>query len=119
METVRFQVRDAALIEILLHTGVGLAEIARLRLTDVQLPPAQHPRSGERRDDHGRWQTKIGAQHFPQLRGLRAIGTKGRRMFVQPWYRINRPSRALRRRGLKLDNIALVPASLLPFKRQW
>ena len=38
METVRFQVRDAALIEILLQTGVRLSEIARLRLQDVQLP---------------------------------------------------------------------------------
>src|SRR2546423_8393464 len=38
METVRFAVRDAALIEILLQTGVRLSEIARLRLQDVQLP---------------------------------------------------------------------------------
>lgn len=38
METVRFGVRDAALIEILLQTGVRLSEIARLRLQDVQLP---------------------------------------------------------------------------------
>ena len=38
METVRFQVRDAALIEILLQTGIRLSEIARLRLSDVQLP---------------------------------------------------------------------------------
>ncbi len=34
-------------------------------------------------------------------------------------YASSRPPRALRRAGLQLDNIALVPASLLPFKDQW
>jgi hypothetical protein len=29
------------------------------------------------------------------------------------------PSRALRRSGVKFDNIALVPASLLPFRKQY
>ena len=29
-------------------------------------------------------------------------------------YRIKRPPRALRRPGVRLDNVALVPASLLP-----
>jgi hypothetical protein len=34
-------------------------------------------------------------------------------------YRIKRPPRALRRPGVALDNVALVPASLLPFKKAW
>jgi hypothetical protein len=34
-------------------------------------------------------------------------------------YRIKRPPRALRRPGVKLDNVALVPASLLPYKKEW
>ena len=34
-------------------------------------------------------------------------------------YRFARPPRALRRRGVELDNVALVPASLLPYKGQW
>jgi integrase/recombinase XerC len=37
MEAVRFQMRDAVLIEMLLQMGVRLAEITRLRLQDVQL----------------------------------------------------------------------------------
>ena len=34
-------------------------------------------------------------------------------------YRFSRPPRALSRRGVRLDNLALVPASLLPFKKEW
>jgi hypothetical protein len=34
-------------------------------------------------------------------------------------YRIKRPPRALRRPGVRLDNVALVPASLLPYKKEW
>ena len=34
-------------------------------------------------------------------------------------HRLGRPPRPLRRPGVRHDNIALVPASLLPFKRQW
>jgi hypothetical protein len=37
-------------------------------------------------------------------------------------YRFSRPPRALRRfkmHKVHLDNVALVPASLLPYKRQW
>ncbi len=34
-------------------------------------------------------------------------------------YAPSRPPQALRRVGLQLDNIALVPASLLPLKDQW
>jgi hypothetical protein len=34
-------------------------------------------------------------------------------------YRIKRPPRTLRRPGVRLDNIALVPASLLPYKKVW
>ena len=30
-----------------------------------------------------------------------------------------KPPRALRRPGVHLDNLALVPASLLPFKTEW
>ena len=37
---------------------------------------------------------------------------------MQP-YRIKRPPRALGRPGIRLDNVALVQASLLPFKREW
>lgn len=33
--------------------------------------------------------------------------------------RFTGPPRGLTRRGVKLDNIALVPASLLPFKPEW
>ena len=33
--------------------------------------------------------------------------------------RFGRPPRALRQSGIRLDNLALVPASLLPFKSQW
>ena len=33
--------------------------------------------------------------------------------------RFSRPPRALRRPGIRLDNIALVPASLLPYKKEW
>jgi hypothetical protein len=34
-------------------------------------------------------------------------------------YRIKRPPRTLRRPGVRLDDVALVPASLLPFKNEW
>ncbi len=34
-------------------------------------------------------------------------------------YRITKPPQALRRRKVKLDNVALVPASLLPYKEHW
>ncbi len=34
-------------------------------------------------------------------------------------YRLTRAPRALRWRGVQLDNVALVPASLLPFKAEW
>jgi hypothetical protein len=32
---------------------------------------------------------------------------------------LTRPPQALRRRGVRLENIALVPASLLPYRRQY
>lgn len=32
---------------------------------------------------------------------------------------LGRPPRGLRRPGIRLDNVALVPASLLPYKKQW
>jgi hypothetical protein len=34
-------------------------------------------------------------------------------------YHLVRSPRPLRRAGVKLDNLALVPASLLPFKAEW
>ncbi len=34
-------------------------------------------------------------------------------------FRFTRPPRALSRCGVKWDNVALVPASLLPFKADW
>ena len=34
-------------------------------------------------------------------------------------YRLTTPPRSLRRSTIKLDNIALVPASLLPYKEAW
>ena len=34
-------------------------------------------------------------------------------------FRFTRPLRALSRCGVKWDNVALVPASLLPFKADW
>ena len=33
--------------------------------------------------------------------------------------RVTRAPRAVRRRKVKLDNVALVPASLLPYKEHW
>jgi hypothetical protein len=36
-----------------------------------------------------------------------------------PQYRIRRAPRVLRRPGVRLDNVALVPASLLPYKKEW
>ena len=39
LEAVRYEPRDAAMIELLLQTGMRLSELARLRLTDVELPP--------------------------------------------------------------------------------
>jgi hypothetical protein len=36
-----------------------------------------------------------------------------------PQYRIKRAPRALRRPAVTLDNVALVPASLLPYKKEW
>jgi hypothetical protein len=33
--------------------------------------------------------------------------------------RLTPPPRALRRRGVRLENIALVPASLLPYRRRY
>ena len=34
-------------------------------------------------------------------------------------YRFRRAPQAIRRPGVQLDNVALVPASLLPFKKEW
>lgn len=34
-------------------------------------------------------------------------------------YRLTGPPRSLRRSNAHLDNVALVPASMLPFKGQW
>jgi hypothetical protein len=34
-------------------------------------------------------------------------------------YRFGRPPKPLRQTTVRLDNIAVVPASLLPFKEQW
>lgn len=34
-------------------------------------------------------------------------------------YRLTSSPRALRRSAVQLDNLALVPASMLPFKAQW
>ena len=34
-------------------------------------------------------------------------------------YRFMRPPRRLRRAGVKLDNVTLVPARLLPLKDEW
>ena len=36
-----------------------------------------------------------------------------------PHYRFTKSPRALNSRKVKLDNVALVPASILPFKDQW
>jgi hypothetical protein len=38
---------------------------------------------------------------------------------TMPQYRIKRAPRALRRPGILLDNVALVPASLLRYKKEW
>jgi hypothetical protein len=34
-------------------------------------------------------------------------------------YRFTKPPKSLTRSGVTLDNVALVPASLLPYKQQW
>jgi hypothetical protein len=34
-------------------------------------------------------------------------------------YRLTRPPQAITRGGVKLDNVVLVPASLLPYKEHW
>lgn len=34
-------------------------------------------------------------------------------------YRLSRPPHSLRRSAVQLDNVALVPASLLPLKAEW
>jgi hypothetical protein len=34
-------------------------------------------------------------------------------------YRLSRPPRSLRRPTVHLDNVAVVPASLLPFRAHW
>jgi hypothetical protein len=36
-----------------------------------------------------------------------------------PRRRFSKPPHALRRPGVRLDNVAVVPASLLPFKHEW
>ncbi len=46
MEVVRFHVRDAAIIELFLQTGMRLSELCRLRLTDVDLPGKANPDLG-------------------------------------------------------------------------
>ena len=38
LEAVRHETRDAALVEVLLQTGMRLSELARLTLSDVELP---------------------------------------------------------------------------------
>ncbi len=35
---VRHEPRDAAIVELILQTGLGLSEVARLRLADIELP---------------------------------------------------------------------------------
>jgi len=34
-------------------------------------------------------------------------------------WRLSNSPKALRRAGVRLDNVALVPANLLPYKREW
>src|SRR5581483_10927161 len=38
LDVVQFHVRDAAIVELLLQTGMRLSEIAQLSLHDIQLP---------------------------------------------------------------------------------
>ena len=38
LEAVRFQTRDAAIIELLLQTGMRLSELTRLTLQNLELP---------------------------------------------------------------------------------
>jgi site-specific recombinase XerD len=53
---VRHAPRDAAIIELLLQTGLGLSEVARLRLTDIELPHRKEAAEsvGSARVWHGR-----------------------------------------------------------------
>src|SRR4051812_36885868 len=51
----------------------------------------------------------------------RTLARRGRGMQKQyaNMYRLTDQPLLLRRRGLQLDNVALVPASLLPLKSEW
>jgi site-specific recombinase XerD len=65
-EAVAYEVRDAAIIELLLQTGLRVSELARLRLGDVDIPP-KIVRPNKARNDPG----TVGAVHV-QGKGRKA-----------------------------------------------
>jgi integrase len=54
LDAVRHETRDAALIELILQTGLRLSEVARLTLNDIELP-AKIVRPDPARKDPGTW----------------------------------------------------------------
>ena len=46
-DAVRYEPRDAAIIEVLLQCGLRLSEVARIKLADVVLPNREQLRRGE------------------------------------------------------------------------
>lgn len=54
LEAVRYDARDAAVVELILQTGLRLSEVARLTLTDVELP-AKIVKPDLNRKEPGTW----------------------------------------------------------------
>lgn len=67
------ETRDAAIIEILLQTGMRLSELARLSLSHVQLPTKVNRDEGKRGRDHGRVDGGIG-EHMHHVQGVTRVG---------------------------------------------
>jgi len=59
------ETRDAAIIEILLQTGMHLSELTRLSLSDVQLPTKVNRDEGKRGRGHGRVDGGIMSRESP------------------------------------------------------
>jgi hypothetical protein len=67
-----------------------------------------------------RWIASACYRH--QATGEHHLDTPANGCYTRPTMqrsRSSKPPRVLRRPGVLLDNVALVPASLLPFKKEW